>query len=72
MVNFQVFQNTQSKHFSWSLLLLTSEIVDFRPVTLREKGQFCKDFLFEFSNFKNILFFLRTFRKVSVVEFLDC
>ena len=31
-----------AKHFSWSIILLKSEILVCRPITLDKKGQFCE------------------------------
>ena len=42
LANFQLFQNTQRKHFSWSLHLLMSEILDCRAVALEKKAHFRK------------------------------
>ena len=44
LANFQLFQNTQRKHISWSLYLLKSEILDCRAVTSVKKRQLCKYF----------------------------
>ena len=41
----ELFQNTQRKHFSCTLFLLKSEIIDWRPLTLDKKG---KRVLFEY------------------------
>ena len=43
MSNFQLFQNTYRKYFSWNLFLLKSQILDCKPETLEKKAQFCKD-----------------------------
>ena len=48
--------------------LLKWEILDYRPVMLEKKVKLFKVFL-NFSKFSNILSFLSTSRKVSVVEF---
>ena len=44
MAKFQLFQNTERKHFSWGLSFLKSEILGCRPTTLEKKKQFCKYF----------------------------
>ena len=44
LANFLLFHNTQRKHFSWSLYLLKSEILDCKAVALVKKGLFRKDF----------------------------
>ena len=48
LANFQLFQNTQRKHFSWSLYLLKSEILDCRTAMLEKKGTVLERF---FGNF---------------------
>ena len=45
LANFQLFHNTQRKHFSWRLYLLKSEILDCKAVALEKKGQYRKHFL---------------------------
>ena len=52
LANFQLFQNTQRKHFSWSLHLLMSEILDCRAVALEKKAPFRKDFFGIFGTFE--------------------
>ena len=42
MVKFQLFQNTERKHFSWGLFF--PEIRNSGLQTVREKEQFCKYF----------------------------
>ena len=69
MAKFQLFQNTERKHFSWGLFFLKSEIVGCRPTTLEKKNNFANTFQ-EFSKFYSVLFFLTSSRKESVVEFL--
>ena len=51
--NFELFQNTQRKHFSWSLHLLKSEILDYVGIGIEKKEQFRK-----FWKFLNSLSFL--------------
>ena len=43
LVNFELFQSTQRKHFSWRLFLLTSQIVNCRP-RLEKKSQIARIF----------------------------
>ena len=39
MAKFQLFQNTERKHFSWGLFFfLKSEILSCRPITLEKKN----------------------------------
>ena len=67
---FQLFQNTHRKHFSWSLYLLKSEILDCRAVALEKKGQFRKDFFWIFEILE--LSFLSTSRMYqSGCSFVD-
>ena len=66
MAKFQLFQNTERKHFSWGLFFLKPEILGWRPTTLEEKNSFANTFQ-EFSKFWNILFFLTSSRKESLV-----
>ena len=66
MTKFQLFQNTERKHFSWGLFLLKSEILGCRSTTLEKKNSFANTFK-EFLKFWNILFFLTSSRIVSAV-----
>ena len=66
LANFQLFQNTQRKYFSWSLCLLRSEILDYRPAALEKKGQFSKDFFWTFKILKHFL--SEHFQNVFVVK----
>ena len=45
-----------AKHFSWSLILLKSEILICRPIKLEKKGQFCLQF-YSFENFRDFRFY---------------
>ena len=69
LANFQLFQNTQTKHFYWSLLLLMSEILYYRAVALEKKAHLRKDFFRSFQDFRTpfirnstIYFFLTSFQ----------
>ena len=46
-------QKTQRKHFSRSLYLFKSNILDYRAVALEKKGQFRKDFFEIFEIFEH-------------------
>ena len=63
----QLFQNTQRKHFSWSLHLLMSEILDCRAVALEEKALFRKDFFGIFKILEHS-FLSEQSQNVSVVQ----
>ena len=51
MTDFQIFQNTQTKNFSWGLFWLKSEILGWRPATLVER-KILQIFLGGFQNFR--------------------
>ena len=68
LANFQLFHNTQRKHFSWSLYLLKSEILDCKAVALMKKGLFRKDFFWIFGISQYPLL-SDHFQNVSVVQF---
>ena len=68
LANFLLFHNTQRKHFSRSLYLLKSEILDCKAVALVKKGLFRKYFfrIFDISQYP---LFSDHFQNVSVVQF---
>ena len=65
--NDYIIHLSQRKHFSWSLHLLKSEILDCRAVELEKKGQFRKVF---FGSFKILEhpFLSEHFQNASVVQ----
>ena len=63
-----ILEHWQETFFLKSVLL-NPEVLDYKPVALENKRQFCKSTL-EFLKFCNILSLLSTFRKVSVMEVL--
>ena len=65
LANFQLFQNTQMKHFPWSLYLLTSEILDCRAVALEKKGTVSQIFFWFFEILEHA-FLSDHFQNVSV------
>ena len=50
MAKFQLFQNTERKHFPWERFFLKLEILGCRPSTLEKKNSFANAFQ-EFSKF---------------------
>ena len=67
LANFQLFHNTQRKHFSWSLHLKKSETLDCRAVALEKKGDFRKYF-FGISETLEHSFLSEHSQNVSVVQ----
>ena len=67
LANFQLFQNTQRKYFSWSLYFLKSEILGCRAVALVKMGQFYKDFFGIFKILEHSFLSVH-FQNVSVVQ----
>ena len=63
-----ILEHWQETFFLKSVLL-NPEVLNYRPVALEKKRQFCRSTL-EFLKFQNILSLLSTFRKVSVMEVL--
>ena len=70
MAKFQLFQNTERKHFSLGFFFPEVGNSGLKAYNVREKEQFCKYFPGIFEILENILFFLTSSRKVSLVEFL--
>ena len=68
LADFQLFQNTHIKDFSWNLYLLKSEIQDCRAVALEKEGQFRKD-VFGIFEILEYTFLFEHFQNVSVVQF---
>ena len=65
LAKFQLFQNTYRKHFSCSLYLLKSKILDCRAVPSEKKGQFRKDSFWIFEILEHP-FLSEHFQNVSV------
>ena len=52
LADFQPFQNTQMKHFSWNMYLLRSDIHDCRAVALEKKETATERCFWNFRNFR--------------------